>query len=86
MVAGEEVEFMHDYFQEKFVIRGLDPRIHPLREEMDGRVKPGHDVFEIRARPLQIAEPIPTFASTQPNEDAGFVLSGRNGRPRETTR
>ena len=24
-------------------MRGLDPRIHPLREMMDGRVKPGHD-------------------------------------------
>jgi hypothetical protein len=30
-----------------FVMRGLDPRIHPLRKnlskKMDGRVKPGHD-------------------------------------------
>src|SRR5437764_6908957 len=32
------------------VIRGLDPRIHPLRKNflkrMDGRVKPGHDDAE----------------------------------------
>jgi hypothetical protein len=30
-----------------FVMRGLDPRIHPLEKslakKMDGRVKPGHD-------------------------------------------
>jgi hypothetical protein len=25
------------------VIAGLDPAIHPLREKMDARVKPGHD-------------------------------------------
>jgi hypothetical protein len=25
------------------VIRGLDPRIHPLRERMDCRVEPGND-------------------------------------------
>jgi hypothetical protein len=24
-------------------MRGLDPRIHPLANMMDGRVKPGHD-------------------------------------------
>src|SRR6185437_7746031 len=31
-------------------MRGLDPRIHPLRESlfgMDGRVKPGHDEVEV---------------------------------------
>jgi hypothetical protein len=32
----------------KFVMRGLDPRIHPALQKslsflMDGRVKPGHD-------------------------------------------
>jgi hypothetical protein len=26
-----------------FVTRGLDPRVHPFREEMDCRVKPGND-------------------------------------------
>jgi hypothetical protein len=34
-----------------FVMRGLDPRIHPLRKaafpkKMDGRVKPGHDAVQ----------------------------------------
>jgi hypothetical protein len=26
-----------------FVIAGLDPAIHLLRDKMDARVKPGHD-------------------------------------------
>jgi hypothetical protein len=26
-----------------FVTRGLDPRVHPFREKMDCRVKPGND-------------------------------------------
>jgi hypothetical protein len=36
-------------------MRGLDPRIHPLRktalaeEGLEGRVKPGHDGLSIRA-------------------------------------
>jgi hypothetical protein len=46
------------------VIRGLDPRIHHLREKslskkMDGRVKPGHDEKNQigRQRPARQAKP-----------------------------
>src|SRR5262249_4667260 len=38
---GERIE--HLVPRPGFVIAGLDPAIHPLREQMDARVKPGHD-------------------------------------------
>src|SRR5262249_9684561 len=45
---GERIE--HLVPRPGFVIAGLNPAIHPLREQMDARVKPGHDAVSVCPR------------------------------------
>jgi hypothetical protein len=75
--------------QLQVVMRGFDPRIHALasvasacREDVDGRIKSGHDDFELHDGHC-IREPtrIRNFPG-QPCAQAGIQeAKGRNGRP-----